>query len=207
MRTLALIMVLSALLPKASAQRMTPRLPNSPPVGYHRAFLDPIPYFTDSWYTDALRPAPAASPTVVVMQAPPTESTPERVSPPAEPLVIELHGGRYVRLSGTETLGIEMLDQESASTQVASAASRKSVAAREAVPAVLVFRDGHREEVSEYTIADGVLYARRNYYIDGAWNRKIDLSSLNLVETVNANRSRGVKFQLPAAENEVIVGP
>jgi hypothetical protein len=79
--------------------------------------------------------------------------------------------------------------------------------APERAPAVLVFRDGHREEVTEYTIADGVLYARGNYYRDGSWNKRIELSSLDLHETIQSNQSRGVGFQLPNSPNEVIVGP
>ena len=71
----------------------------------------------------------------------------------------------------------------------------------------LVFRDGHREQVFDYTIADGVLYAHADYFTTGSWNRKIELSSLNLSETVKSNQSQGVRFQLPSAPNEVIVGP
>ncbi len=75
------------------------------------------------------------------------------------------------------------------------------------MPAVLVFRDGHREEVSEYTIADGALYTRTDYYTAGSWNRQIELSALNLPDTVKSNQSRGVRFQLPSSPNEVIVRP
>jgi hypothetical protein len=82
-----------------------------------------------------------------------------------------------------------------------------STATPEIRPAVLVFRDGHHEEVSDYTIADGVLYTRLNFYTDGSWTRKIALSSLNLPDTITANQSRNLKFQLPTASNEVIVRP
>jgi len=74
-------------------------------------------------------------------------------------------------------------------------------------PAVLIFRDGHREEVGDYTIADGFLYARGDYYTDGYWNRKIDLSTLNLNQTLQANADRSVKFVLPSSSNEVITRP
>jgi hypothetical protein len=72
---------------------------------------------------------------------------------------------------------------------------------------VLVFRDGHREEVSAYTITGGAIYAPADFYRDGSWNRKIELSSLDLPETLKSNYSRGLRFQLPRAPNEVIVGP
>ena len=72
---------------------------------------------------------------------------------------------------------------------------------------VLVFRDGHREEVSAYTIVDSILYAQGNYYTDGSWSRRIDVSSLNLPETIEASRSRGVHFRVPTAANEVVTRP
>ena len=79
--------------------------------------------------------------------------------------------------------------------------------AKEMPSSVLVFRDGRREQVSDYTIADGILYAHSDYFTTGSWNRKIELSSLNLAETIKSNQSQGIRFQLPSAPNEVIVGP
>jgi len=86
-------------------------------------------------------------------------------------------------------------------------ASRIAIPIQDRALAVLVFHDGHREEVAAYTIADGILYTEGNYYTDGSWNRKIKLSSLNLSETIEASRSRGVHFRLPAASNEVVTRP
>jgi len=37
----------------------------------------------------------------------------------------------------------------------------------ELAPTVLVYRDGRREQIREYSIADGVLYARSDYYAVG----------------------------------------
>jgi hypothetical protein len=124
--------------------------------------------------------------------------------------MIELQGDRYVRVSGPETSGAEMIDRmpdPSPRPERPSSAAPQAVAAPELPPAVLIFRDGHREEVSDYTITDGVLYTRGDYYTTGSWNRKIELSSLNLPETIKSNQSRGVRFQVPASPNEVIVGP
>ena len=73
--------------------------------------------------------------------------------------------------------------------------------------AVLIFRDGHSEEVRDYTIADGMLYARGDYYTDGYWNKKIDLATLSVAETMQANANRSVKFVLPSSPNEVITRP
>jgi hypothetical protein len=74
-------------------------------------------------------------------------------------------------------------------------------------PAVLVFRDGHKEEVRDYTIVDGILYARGDYYTDGYWNKKVQLTTLNLPETLKSNEERGLHFVLPNAPNEVVTRP
>jgi hypothetical protein len=70
---------------------------------------------------------------------------------------------------------------------------------------VLVYRDGRREEVREYSIADGVLYARGDYYVVGYWNKKIELVALDLPQTMKANQERGVKFVLPDSPNHVVM--
>jgi hypothetical protein len=217
MRKLALIALIAALLQNAGAQRMgaAPHFAPQHSPSFARPFLYPVPFFSDSLYSNVIYPSGYAypQPTIIVMQAPPP-AEPERVQLPAQPLLIELQGGRYVRVSGEGSSDAEMIGGETINGQTADAskmpgsyAAPHRVAAEAPTPVALVFRDGHREEVSAYTIADGVLYATGNYYSDGAWSRKVELSSLNLPETVVANRSRGMQFQLPRAANEVIVGP
>lgn len=229
MRKLALITIFVALLQNASAQRMaaaphfgSPHLGSSPfgaansGAGYFSpqragAFSHSIPYgvpfFSDGLYSDAVYPSPnGAFPAIIVMQAPPAPA-PERVTPPAQPLLIELQGDRYVRLSGDDASGAQIIDRESVQEGEALAGAAQPAPAREPVSTLLVFRDGHREEVSDYTITDGILYAYGDYYADRASNQKFDLSALNLSETVASNLSRGVAFRLPRAANEVIVGP
>jgi hypothetical protein len=146
----------------------------------------------------------------------------------SQPLMIELQNGRYVRIGGTATDGEALpssVGSNVASNVVSKVRSSGIRSARAAAssdgattiapanamhdlpPAVLVFRDGHREEVRDYTIADGVLYARGDYYMDGYWNKKIALSTLDLSQTLDANNSRSVKFVLPASANEVITRP
>jgi hypothetical protein len=157
-----------------------------------------------------------------------------RTEPPSssnQPLMIELQGDRYVRVNSAAingealplTLAPDNIHQNllpakstrnhstRSATPNPSAAQPPMVAAlsppRDLPPAVLVFQDGHSEEVREYTIADGFLYARGDFYTDGYWNKKIDLSSLNLPQTQQANSTRNVKFALPAFPNEVITRP
>jgi hypothetical protein len=187
-------------------------------TGRARAFSYPFA-FSDPFYSDYLSSTgyPAASqPPVIILQTPPADFAPERASSPTsgQPLMIELRGDRYVRvdseeMSDTPPISSKAIDSRSApGRQLRSSNSEvPQTAAKELPGAVLVFRDSHREEISEYTIADGVLYTRADYYTSGSWNRKIELSSLNLPETLKSNQSRGVRFQLPAASNEVTVGP
>lgn len=146
-----------------------------------------------------------------------------------QPLMIELQGDRYVKVSTTAvdgealplTLAPNSVHPNNAQpakstrghsiglvTSNSAAAQGPMIAAASPAPslpaAVLVFRDGHSEEVRDYTIADGSLYARGDYYRDGYWNKKIDLSTLNLAQTLQANADRNVKFVLPSSPNEVI---
>jgi hypothetical protein len=223
MRKLVLITIFAALLQNASAQRMgaSPHF-GSPHFGaansgagyfspqragaFSHSFPYGVPFFSDGLYSDAVYPAYGAQPAIIVMQAPPP-AEPERATPPAQPLLIELQGDHYVRLSGDDTSGAQIIDRESAQEATALAGAAHPVPVREPVSTLLVFRDGHREEVSDYTITDGILYAHGDYYGDGASNKKVELSALNLSETVASNRSRGVAFRLPRAAIEVIVGP
>jgi hypothetical protein len=217
MRSLLLITLLAALTPCMNAQRMAPASPHFARSyqrdGHARSFFGPLAFY-DPFYSDYLSSTgyPVASqPPVIVVQTPPAAAfVPERPSPPRQPLTIELQGERYVRLSGEETSEAETIDSMPAAPrrrpERAVPAAIEPAAATELAPAVLVFRDGHREEVSDYTITDGILYTRGEPY-SGTWSRKVDLSSLDLRETVKSNQLRGAKFRLPSSPNEVIVRP
>ncbi|MGA8618545.1 MAG: hypothetical protein WB660_08515 [Candidatus Sulfotelmatobacter sp.] len=131
----------------------------------------------------------------------------------SQPLMIELQGGRYVRVTNAaidgEALPLDLGSQPAKTTGNRSPAAPVTAAPppQDLPPAVLVFRDGHSEEVRDYTIADGILYARGDFYTDGYWNKKIDLATLNIPETLQTNSTRNVKFVLPNSPNEVITRP
>jgi hypothetical protein len=180
------------------------------------SFIYPFGYFDDSFYSDTLLstgyPLAAEPPTIIVQ--PPAESPRyEAPTAPSQPLMIELQGDRYVRVSGENTSSAQMLDKENSQSRIPRRAEQPSgsrtseAAAPDLSPVILVFRDGHREEVSDYTIADGVLYTRADDYSSGPWNKNIKISALNVSETLASNRSRGNNFRLPTAPNEVIVRP
>ncbi|MFZ0953129.1 MAG: hypothetical protein WAN17_12740 [Candidatus Sulfotelmatobacter sp.] len=178
------------------------------PFGYTSL---PFPFFADSFNPDDIYSTgyPVASqPPVILLQAVRALAGPNGAGPaeyadrqpsPAQPLMIELQNGRYVRVNSAavdgEALPLNLVPDRTPSSP------------RELAPVLLVFRDGHSEEVRDYTIAEGILYATGNYYTDGYWNKKIALSTLNVAQTLEANATRNVKFVLPESSNEVITRP
>lgn len=144
------------------------------------------PYYGDS------------GPQVILLQP---QAEPELPQPRVQPLMIELQGDRYVRTGGFETA-------DSGVPEVSRSLREMSAnAAPVHIPTVLVYRDGHREDVSGYAIIRNVIYARGDYYQDGFWTKNIELSSLNIPATLKANQDNGVKFMLPSSPNEVVTRP
>jgi hypothetical protein len=166
----------------------------------------------------------SSQPPVILMQAmralsgsadsPAQPSNSRKPTSSTQPVMIELQNGRYVRLSSTAANG-EVLPQSTQAQSAKlvrpnfprSAAASASTQTPALPPATLVFRDGHTEEVRDYAIANGTLYARGDYYTDGYWTKKIDLAALNIPETLQTNAARNVKFVLPTSPNEVITRP
>jgi hypothetical protein len=237
MRTLVLAALLAAVTSWAAAQRASVATPahfTAPPPpsarstsirglsaftpfrafhhsNSHQSVFYPFGIFPDSSYPDNPPPVSDSSPLQadLLLQAlaalganqPPAKSD-------SQSLLIELQGDRYVSLTNAET------SNSSSEPIIIPRALKKEkdeggklVATRELLPVTLLFRDGHREEVHDYTIADGIIYARGDFYNDGYWNKKIELSALDLRETVKSNQARGVHFVLPNAPNEVITRP
>jgi hypothetical protein len=72
---------------------------------------------------------------------------------------------------------------------------------------VLIYRDGHSEQVPEYAIVKGVIYTRGDYWRNGQWTKTIQMLALNIPATIQANQKQGVRFVLPAGPNEVVTRP
>lgn len=123
-------------------------------------------------------------------------------------LLIELQGDRYVRISGQTSAQASGGAAEQPRTLAEMNAAEAGPAQRDAlVPAVFVFRDGHREESSDYSIISGTIYAQGNYWVNGSWTKKIPVSQLDIPATLQANEERGVRFVLPSGPNEVVTRP
>lgn len=172
-----------------------------------RSFGPGAIFFGDPFYADFPVAPLTLPPLYVVVQPPNVAGTPETKS---EPLMIELQGNRYVRFGGRQQSAergtTAVPDYTEAGTGASSRVSQ-SQPPPELPPAVLIFRDGHREQVPEYAIVGGTLYASGDYWQSGQWTKNIQLSALNIPATVKANQDNGIKFSLPSAPNEVITRP
>jgi hypothetical protein len=166
----------------------------------------------EPWLAGYTEPSAPGAPSVIVLQgAPPARQVEE--AKPIEPLTIELQGNRYVRLRETETSARTTAPLDYAETTIArpqKAGQRASEAAAQPEsraqqkPTVLVYRDGHREEIAAYSIVGATLYASNDFWSNGSWTKKIRISALDLPATIKANQAGGVKFELPSGPNVVI---
>jgi hypothetical protein len=182
-------------------------------MGHHHPYSPGVflgsPFWADDYYSGGEQ-----SPSVYIVPAAPASEKPSPVidqPKPAVPLMIELQGDRYVRLTpdAADSTTPQPDRAPSSSRQLApySTASGARVENSELTPSVFVFRDGHREESSDYSIISGVIYAQGNYWTTGSWSKRILIADLDVPATLKANRERGVSFRLPSAPNEVITRP
>src|SRR5208283_3605488 len=82
-------------------------------------------------------------------------------------------------------------DDDDASTAAVTPKSKRASDAKPVDPTVLVFRDGHQQEVSNYAIMG------QTVYVFDHRKQKIALGDLDVPATIKANDDRGVEFQLP----------
>lgn len=214
-RAICALFVVAAVSPASLAQRggmiapphFTPSFAQGSGFGgrFHRSgFGTGWAYLGDPFLYADYPSAPLAypQPQVIVVQPASAPSTPPERQ--IDPLLIELQGNRYVKVADENTQA-ERADFRTAESPTSSADSSKSSA--QLPPAVLVFRDGHRESVSDYAIVSGVLYARGNYWRDGYWTKNIRLAALDIPATIRVNQQSGTKFLLPSGPNEVVARP
>lgn len=177
-----------------------------------------LDFYSDS---DSYDSGEASQPQVIVVQAAPPAPPP---APPAprESLLIEWQGDHFVRSTASskaaegpeiapDYIASDYAEKSSAPWSTTGRGARTQTNAvqppRELPPVVLVFHDGRREEVSEYTIMSGTIYSKADYWTTGSWTRKIRIADLDVPATLKLNQQRGLNFVLPSSSNEVIVRP
>ncbi len=164
-------------------------------------------FLGDPFYAD-YPVAPVAVPPqfVVVQPAPPVETQPEIKS---EPLMIELQGNRYVRFGGRQQSAERGANAPTRlrGSRCDQFSANHSATPTELAPAVLIFKDGHREQVPEYAIVGSTIYASGDYWQSGHWTKNIQVSALNIPATIQANHQAGIRFTLPSGPNEVVTRP
>lgn len=156
-------------------------------------------YFADYGYgygydSEPYEYPPAPAPQAGLEQ--PTPAVEQSKQPLPSPLLLELHGDQWVEVNSFRT--------PSAGTQQLSPGNPQP---SPLPPAVLVFRDGHTEEVNSYSIIGPVIYTKSDYWANGKWTRNIQIADLDLPATLKKNQERGVKFELPSSPDEVMIRP
>jgi hypothetical protein len=167
----------------------------------HRAFASDygyygLPYFYSDdyqpydWQYQSVPPEPPASPSPAAQA---------KVEPLPDPVLLELRGSQWIRVTNYGEAAGQAVDVEKSTEQPGKI--------RPIPPALLVFRDGHTEEVSSYSIIGGSIYTKANYWTSGAWTRTIAIADLDIPNTLNENQKRGVNFELPSGPDEVMLRP
>jgi hypothetical protein len=155
----------------------------NPAYGYYGA-----PYF----YSDYYGPSDFE---YQVSEAPPPIQVQVKPEPLPDPVLLELHGSRWVKVTNFG---------ESSDRALAAETQTQD---KRLPPAILVYRDGHTEELSSYSIIGGLIHTKSNYWTTGAWTRTIPVADLDIPATLQQNEKRGVNFELPSGPDEVMLRP
>jgi len=153
--------------------------------GYPYFYPDDYGPYEDSYE----RPEPPPQPAPVVQEKP---------EPLPDPVLLELHGSQWVRVTNFG---------EASEQALSPSAKGGSQPTKEIPPALLVYRDGHSEEVSSYSIIGEAIYTKSDYWSSGSSTRTIQIADLDIPATLKQNQQRGVKFNLPSGPNEVVIRP
>ena len=113
--------------------------------------------------------------------------------------LLELQGDRLVRITPNA--------QPPAVAQAKRPQPEKAANQPTAAPsAVLVFRDGHTEEIGKYCIMGETIHIDADYWSTGSWTRTVKLSDLDVPATLKLNQQRGTHFRVPSGPYEVMIG-
>jgi hypothetical protein len=166
--------------------------------GMHRRPFRRTPYFYgapyfysdfNSYEPEDQAPAPSPQPAPVVQV---------KAEPLPDAVLLELRGNQWVKVTSFGEASAQALSPTPAV---------QTPSPKEMPPAVLIYRDGHSEEVSSYSIIGPVMYTKSDYWSSGAWTRTIRIADLDVPATLKQNHERGVRFDLPSGPDEVIIRP
>jgi hypothetical protein len=160
----------------------------NPAYGYYGT-----PYFYSDYYEP---PEFEYQPSVSSPQPVQVQVKPE---PLPDPVLLELRGGRWVKVTN--------FGEESDRALARATAADTQTKAKTLPPAVLVYRDGHTEELSSYSIIGESIHTKSNYWTTGTWTRTIPVADLDIAATLQQNEKRGVNFELPSGPDEVMLRP
>jgi hypothetical protein len=149
------------------------------------------------------------------MMAPPQQVMYEPPQPVKliQPILIERQGSEWVQVSGYNVAPASGQPEpgkaeESVRLRASSPGEKEAAEPTGAIPpAVLVFRDGHQEEVKSYTIIGSTLFAKADYWVNGSWTRRIELANLDVPATLKLNEVHGSQFRLPSGPQEIVIRP
>lgn len=169
------------------------------------------PYYDSGYYSEPAPTEPQQDRVVVVENS--QQPAPAAPAPPPKSLMLERQGDHWVRVTDA---GQTVTDLQPGQKGSETAANLRSITPQEGAgvqpahalpPAVLVFRDGHQEEVSRYTIVGGNIYTSDDYWNNGSWTKRVPIAELNVASTLQLNRERGTNFSLPSSPHVVVIRP
>jgi hypothetical protein len=164
--------------------------------GFGRSpFFYGAPYFYWDYYEPYEQEYPAPEPA-----PPPAPAVEVKNEPLPDPVLLELRSGQWVRVANFSETSERALNG-------GAPESTPTARPQEMAPAILVYRDGHIEEVSSYSIIGRMIYTKADYWTAGAWTRTIQIADLDIPATLKQNQQRGVKFELPSGPDEVMIRP
>jgi hypothetical protein len=159
----------------------------NPAYGYYGA-----PYFYSDYYE------PSEFEHQPLEPSPPPIQVQVKPEPFPDPVLLELHGSRWVKVTNFG---------ESTDRALTAQTPAESQTKAKLPPAVLVYRDGHTEDLSSYSIIGGSIHTKSNYWTTGTWTRTIPVADLDIPATLRQNEQRGVNFELPSGPDEVMLRP
>ena len=170
------------------------------------------PYFYSDYDSE---PETVEPPSAQIVGPTAQPSLPAPLPNKAGALVLELQDDHWVRITNSgqsQTDGQSRLPESERVSNPQSAtpsATLRRTQAEEpssALPrAVLVFRDGHEEEIAKYIIVGATIYTSAHDWSGSSWTRKVQIAELDVPATLQLNQERSAKFSLPSGPNEIMI--